>query len=625
MKSSIVGRVFLLLCLCCLSANTALCQDASAAGVVLSWEVTPIGNSAELLTLFHRSESPVHGTKKGRADLPLLSVVRDTLGYTDTSVSRLRYVWLHTYATPSIRQRIAASVPFLYSRFGNAPRARDGVPAIAVDLATPKKPLWEQLRSGTLSLLPSYPQPLLFQATLQTYTRNRTKYRNSQFSRATSVLDLYEHPDDSYSLITAEEVVELKARLSQVRKFTSQFIGLEKLEEMHLRELNMLRLDSARNWELLRQRSEAEGLYFDPLLLPDGTATHALLWVAKGDLETRQDAAFNGRFLNIANPWRDKSLKEWTGLTETRYFDSENRIVDASAPTAKPVELIPLALYGLDHPKIPLLLIDFRSSLNAKRRELSAHARTAVTDTLAPASLLVKAANAAVHFVTRRNGRDLFQPSRSGSYSQLKMLLAFDSGLSAPMQFEIAARLERVAGNPLENDVEVELELARTQYEAVLNYASQPGGLPAQIDLDRRSELVGSSHSGAVKGLFKAAEIATFGIFKHREPVSPNLRKQLATQRRNESHLEFLRNAARSGPKIEIEWETERVRSSLQYIVSSTVSQKEVASLAVAIFSNSADESLKRACLDALSGLDPSISANALAKLRVSGGGSAAN
>jgi len=33
--------------------------------------------------------------------------------------------------------------------------------------------------------------------------------------------------------------------------------------------------------------------------------------------------------------------------------------------------MIPLALYGLDHPKIPVLLVDFRDSQNPKRREMS--------------------------------------------------------------------------------------------------------------------------------------------------------------------------------------------------------------------------------------------------------------
>jgi len=56
---------------------------------------------------------------------------------------------------------------------------------------------------------------------------------------------------------------------------------------------------------LLRQRAEAEGLYFEPLTMPDGQATHALLWVAKSDLAAQPSREFSKRFLNIANPWTD--------------------------------------------------------------------------------------------------------------------------------------------------------------------------------------------------------------------------------------------------------------------------------------------------------------------------------
>jgi hypothetical protein len=33
--------------------------------------------------------------------------------------------------------------------------------------------------------------------------------------------------------------------------------------------------------------------------------------------------------------------------------------------------MVPLALYGLEHPKVPALLVDFRDTGNAKRREMS--------------------------------------------------------------------------------------------------------------------------------------------------------------------------------------------------------------------------------------------------------------
>src|SRR6185503_5131708 len=106
-------------------------------------------------------------------------------------------------------------------------------------------------------------------------------------------------------------------------------------------------------WELLRQRAEAESLLFEPLQMPDGSTTHALLWVAKSDLVANQGKRYDGRFLNISNPWTDKRLLDWPGYSETRYVDSENRPVSPEMPGEGATELVQLALYGLDSHKIP--------------------------------------------------------------------------------------------------------------------------------------------------------------------------------------------------------------------------------------------------------------------------------
>ena len=89
------------------------------------------------------------------------------------------------------------------------------------------------------------------------------------------------------------------------------------------------------NWELLRQRAEAESLFFEPLQMPDGSMTHALLWVAKSDLASNQGRRYDGRFLNISSPWSDKRLLTWQGYSETRFLDSENRPVSAETPGAR--------------------------------------------------------------------------------------------------------------------------------------------------------------------------------------------------------------------------------------------------------------------------------------------------
>src|SRR5208337_5441925 len=56
--------------------------------------------------------------------------------------------------------------------------------------------------------------------------------------------------------------------------------------------------------------------------------------------------------------------------SQLRYLDSGNRLVSKETPGAQAVEMIPLALYSLDYPRVPLLLADFRHSLTPKRREM---------------------------------------------------------------------------------------------------------------------------------------------------------------------------------------------------------------------------------------------------------------
>ena len=56
-----------------------------------------------------------------------------------------------------------------------------------------------------------------------------------------------------------------------------------------IKERSPNRDERGHNWELLRQRAEAESLYFEPLQMPDGSATHALIWVSKRDLRRTRD------------------------------------------------------------------------------------------------------------------------------------------------------------------------------------------------------------------------------------------------------------------------------------------------------------------------------------------------
>src|SRR5678816_2402323 len=191
--------------------------------------------------------------------------------------------------------------------------------------------------------------------------------------------------------------------------------------------------------------------------MPDGSMTHAMLWVSESDLIANKDKRYEKRFLNIASPWSDKRLLNWEGYSETRFLDAEGRLVTPDTPGARATEMIPLALYGLDNPRIPMLLVDFRDGFNPKKREMSRRMLNDVTRNFLSISkfgnLPYFLGRTVFDFVTGRRGMDINQPSRLQTYSQLKLLLALNNSLDSDLRDEIEGRAEKISLNPFENDL----------------------------------------------------------------------------------------------------------------------------------------------------------------------------
>ena len=364
--------------------------------------------------------------------------------------------------------------------------------------------------------------------------------------------------------------------------------------------------DSGHNWEMLRQRAEAEGLYFEPLTMPDGRATHAMLWIARNELRSQSNHEFRERFLNIANPWNDHQLRNWKGYSRTFYFDEDHRRVNAGNPEAQPVEMIPLAIYGLDHPKIPALLIDFRNNLNPKKREMSRRFIDDLAKNIFSLSnfgnLPYFAGRSIYDFVTGRRGIDVNQPSRLRSYSELKLLLAFSPSIEPSLRTEIESRVQNVSLNPLNNDDEAEVALARQQYDALMNYARQPDGLSARVERDRRTEMVPLKHGRTARVFFTLGNLFSFGRYIHREEATPELLERLEVARRVAHHTQFLAEAAKSSPQTEVAWDIATVKRSLQFVATEgAVAGDGAAKAAAAIFQKTSDEETRRLSLEALS------------------------
>jgi hypothetical protein len=617
------------------------------------FERTPVAGGAELLTIFGRMD----GLRSGglsTPEVPLVSVLRDTLADDDAENDRLRYVWMLTYTEPTLLKRIASAMPFFYQHVGNKKQASKGPPSPILNLANTHRQTWNSFFWTGLQniFLDSYGIPL--KAASRSYRRNASEYRTAHLNQALAILTNYENlrqrsRDESELLarrqsseppladdaqldevtpllperapaFTIGEMLELRARLILSGKTFGGLFGRDKYHDTVDKRSEKSIDTIGHNWELLRQRAEAEGLYFQPLTMPNGTATHALLWISRADLTTQADRRFNPRFLNIKSPWVDRRLRNWNGYTQLRYFDRENRPTGVDDPQASSVEMIPLALYGLDHPKIPALLVDFREALNPKKREVSRRVLQDLTKNIFSLSSFGNIpyflGHTAYDWITGRRGMDLNQPSRVASYSELKLLLSFNPSIEPGLRNEIERRLENVSLNPLNNDNQAELQLARQQYDSLMDFARRPDGLPAKLERDRRAEMVPLEHGEVARFFLNLGHLLTFGRYVHREQATPELTARMEIARRLEGHSQFLREVARSSPRVEVVWDLNPVKQSLQFMVERGSGGNGSAARALAaIFQRTNDTEVRRLCLDALYKINNKTAKNELLRI----------
>jgi hypothetical protein len=324
------------------------------------------------------------------------------------------------------------------------------------------------------------------------------------------------------------------------------------------------------NWELLRQHTESQGLLFDPIEMPDGSATHAIVWADREEINAGRDRKFDSRFLNFRDPWTDPALKNWTGYMETRWYDSDDREVDSDHPNARARTLIPLAVYGLDNPKIPVILIDFRNSRNPKFREMSRRVLNDVTSNVLSlsrfSSMPYFLGRFLLDFTTSRRGTDFNQESRRRSYAQLKTLISLDESLSVPLREEMAKRVESSTLNPRQNDLDVELQIARLQFRNLIAYAQRPDGLTKRIRNDRREEIA-RLKSGTVSRTFHSfVSFLTFGNYKQRKDHTPANLALIDRARRLQYHERIVRETAARSIRPEVDSDLAELRNSLDFL-----------------------------------------------------------
>jgi hypothetical protein len=545
-------------------------------------ERQPVANGAELLTVF----SSLPDSDLGAAgEIPLVSVLRDTLGDNDPNNDRLRYIWVLTSARPTVLQHAAAFVPFFYWR-PDLGKNMDRKPAAILDLGDTSKVVWNALAQSIVQAAAIDSNGALIRTSTRRYRANLADQRQVNLMEVLTVISQLEGMPEAKAFLSESELLEIQARLALAGKTLGGLVTTERLPKAYLKNRVQTEETRGHNWELLRQRAEANGLYFEPLGFAR-SGTHALLWVAREDLSAVDGLApngarkFDGRFLAISDPFNDARLKSWTGYTQTRYFDESGRTVDAGTPGATARELIPLALYALEYPKVPLLLADFRDTRKPKHREML---RLATGDAVSGVLGISKfgnwpymAGSIAWNFVRSRHGDPNNRAARLKAYSQVRRWLTLDGSIDPALREELQRRLEILGVNPLEENVFEETEIANRQYDALLRYASDPSGLPARLERDRNAEMATHRHGIPARTGLRLAKWFSLGAYSHHEmDDSAGLEAALDRERRAQRQIRFLETVAESSPRPEVVWNIAEVRSAVNELIATGLPPRSV-------------------------------------------------
>ena len=96
-------------------------DPATALSQILRLERVEVPGGAELITVSAKLAGldPKEESTEKDNWVPLVSILRDTLGDNNPENNRLRYVWPLTYTRPTTKQRLAAAIPFFYTRVQN--------------------------------------------------------------------------------------------------------------------------------------------------------------------------------------------------------------------------------------------------------------------------------------------------------------------------------------------------------------------------------------------------------------------------------------------------------------------------------------------------------------------------
>ena len=544
-----------------------LVGETPAVGFRLGRASVPGG--AQLITLFGQQAGGITEGER-RSEIPILSVLRDTLGDSDPANDRLRQVWVYSHAKPSLWQKLTASLPFFYHSTLKNRSAGDGVPAPLLDLGNPSRGTWRSLTEAVLQaeFLDGVGMPL--KLTTRSYRGNMGDYREIHLWQAATALSAAESAIGQHAYADDVEFPVVGARLVLATRPLGGLVSEKYLQVAWDKQSRQSSLNRGNNWELLRQKAEENNLRFQPLSLAGQKNNFGLLWLERPSSAAVAPKRFEGKFLGISNPFTHSSSCGPDVYTQTWHMDGQGNRVTKDAPGAKAFTMIPLALYALDHPRVPLLMADFcrpnRPGTGERMRRIATDLTVNVLGLTSLSSWQYMLAKSSFMFVRRRHGATLDRSARMRAYAQLRYSLKFDGSLDPDLRRQLERNLGGLALNPLGVGLNSEVEMARSQHAALLEYARSSNGLSRKVEKDRTHELAALQHSRGVRVLFGLAHIGTLGIYRHGDDASGTGWEVLDLQRRFAYQKRFLKWMLASGPQPEVAWNAEAVGRSVDVV-----------------------------------------------------------
>lgn len=547
------------------------------------WQSTPVGQEAEILTLF--SSRPHHLGSNGKPiSVPVLAVLRDTLGDPNHETDRLRYIWLLCSPRPSVKQELVSAIPFFYwkIRWGAAEKKILAKPVI--DLGHPthslQRNLWRKAIARGASLLSELEvRPLIRQ-----YLTNHSDHARVRAEQALSMVRHAPHSERKEP-ITNAEFDTIIARLTLSKETFGGLISDPNLLETARLIESRRESSRLRNLELLRSSADRVGLYFEPLNLTDPSlaeegARYGLLWLPLHGTNTSPGASVDKtwQLLQISDPHQDRHLAGMSAYAQIRSLDQDRRLLPLGQRGVSTVKLIPVAMYSLTYPRVPLLLIDFFHPSRTRRRELNQR----LFNDASAATLYISwiprlgfnGALAIYDYVKNRQGFAVNEQQRLDSYSEARLDVALGCCLDSDFRSDAQDRLDRITLNPLDSSVDEEIASANTSYSVLMEQANSSGELLRQLDKDRRQEIAALHPSNMTTFCQRLFHHLSLGRYTPRTPVGPDTIESTKRIRKLQNLMSFLTQVTDKGTAPEVSYDASDVELAIQQLSTLTITTR---------------------------------------------------